>query len=41
MVTEYAVEPKDIGFLSEYLTEGIDYDFGRYAYFLSCYRADE
>jgi hypothetical protein len=40
MVMEYDVQPKDIEFLSGYLSENVDYDFGKYAYFLSCHRVD-
>jgi hypothetical protein len=41
MVMEYDVHLKDVDFLSAYLAEPVDYDFGKYAYFLSCYRVDE
>ena len=41
MVMEYDVQSKDIEFLSGYLNENVDYDFRKYAYFLSCHRVDE
>ena len=41
MVMEYTVESKDVEFLSEYLADDVDYDFGKYSYFLSCYRVAE
>lgn len=37
MVCEYEVGPQDVVFLSPYLTERVEFDFGRYAYFLSCH----
>jgi hypothetical protein len=41
MYYEYVVEPKDTGFLSEHINEDVDFDFEKYAYFVSCYRVDE
>jgi hypothetical protein len=41
MYCDYTVEPKETEFLSKYLDEVIDYDFEKYAYFLSCCRVDE
>lgn len=41
MVMEYEVKQKDVEFLSEYLSEEVDYDFVQYDYFLSCHRVDE
>lgn len=41
MILEYAINPKDVEFLSKYLSEQVKYDFVRNSYFLSCYRAEE
>lgn len=41
IVMEYEIQPKDVAFLSDYLTELIDYDFDRNSYFLSCYKAEK
>jgi hypothetical protein len=41
MYFEYIVEPKDREFLLEYLDGSVDFDFGEYAYFVSCYRVDD
>ena len=41
MYLEYIVEPKDTGFLSKHLVEAVDFDFEKYAYFVSCNRVDE
>jgi len=41
MYLEYIVEPKEKEFLSKYLNEVMDFDFEKYAYFVSCYRVDE
>ena len=41
MYCEYTVRPKDTEFLAQYLDEAVDFDFGKHAYFVSCYRVDE
>ena len=41
MYLEYIVEPKDTEFLSKHLDEAVDFDFEKYAYFVSCYRVDD
>lgn len=40
MVCDYEVAPKDVDFLSTYLPDEVEFDFEKYTYFLSCYRAD-
>jgi len=40
MVTEHSVGPVDVGFLSAHLSEDVRFDFNKYTYFLSCYRAE-
>jgi hypothetical protein len=41
MYLEYVVEPKHTEFLSKRLDEVVEFDFEKYAYFVSCHRVDE
>ena len=41
MYLEHIVEPKNTEFLSKHLDEAVNFEFEKYAYFVSCSRVDD